>query len=561
MYQFRPACGNENFEKFMLSEQRECSASDKSTDLRFRVRPPEEIAALVHAFDRALPTLGHYEPGWVQVNVTLGEDGLNPHVDKFGWGDLIVVFTTHQIQVELCNAKHERSDTIICKCSFTVPANAAYVLAGNSRTIACHAANLPKDRIGVVVRYYLRDLCNLGARDFDGETIYYNLNPERCGQEVVARWLNADSKHDIQDDQSSPSICKTYRSCYPGRLLEVKGSQADQTCKIQFFEHSLDAADGPAISEVPARYVLDTDISTRWFNEPQDPLAASFRESLIKTYTYRALPSPRHTADTRPSVTGEQTVPKHTVVTRLRPRQTMNDFLPPKQPSKAMITSQKMKKSSTKHAKNIMIAENISLSSVISSESYSSSSISAQVQCESDSDSSDEVQIIEPPLKKIKASRKAASTKRVRSTTTKKDSKKDSATNQMNTYASPSLNQSIVASNFDQIPPDFHGGYQSDELMKRLAAFLRFKLLKKCRWPPDNTYDDPSLLAFFDDESKLPGRTYLIQFVLKNREQISELSNNDAVYYEYENQALKKMPNGAAGRRPRLKKSLVHQIF
>jgi len=285
MFQFRPRATTAALEDFMMSEQKSC---DRSTDLTGRPRPPREIGRLVEALDEAAPFLKHYELGWVQVNATAKEREakLNAHVDRPGWGDVIVVFTTKAIKINLTSGG-SAVEISNYKNELHVPARSAYVLAGHSRRFAKHSADLPEGRVGVVLRYYLRDLCELGARGRIPER-RAEAKPLDVGEEVVARWPSNDNPNEADTN---------YRSCYPGRLVGLQGDD----CLVDFFLHEestcapvrpeaggllLLREDAPRRTttresgavRVKRWMVLEKASSTRWFNDTEDLTAAEFRE-------------------------------------------------------------------------------------------------------------------------------------------------------------------------------------------------------------------------------------------------------------------------------------------
>ena len=279
MYQYRPRV-KPRYEFFMHKEQ---SSADPSTSLSGRPHPPSEIQLLVDELDKACPWLRRYEVGWVQINATdvKGKDNLKPHTDKPGWGDVIVVFTTMEVTLKLETGKSP-AEISRTAATFVVPAGSAYILAGPSRNLAKHSATLPEGRIGVVLRYYLRDLCELGARgneyldrpdDRGGADVA--LWKDRIGEECVARWPS-EKKMNIAD--------RTYPSCYPGRIVDVV--QEDETCYvlISFFlseegiRDDSDDLDDIEPVKVPCWMVLPASDSTCWFNDIKDPTGRQYRE-------------------------------------------------------------------------------------------------------------------------------------------------------------------------------------------------------------------------------------------------------------------------------------------
>lgn len=273
MYQFRPDDVAADEAEFMLQAQHTC---DNSTNLRRRSPPPKEIVQLRHLLEAALPTLkAHYRCGWVQVNHSKLTDELCAHVDQRGWGDIIVTFTLHRITVTL--ERMPRVDgTIASKSRFEVPANCAYLLAGHARYLAKHKVLLPDGRIGVVFRFYLKDLCALGARQISKTCVkscdYAGQLKGLESSIVCARWPS-------DTDPAKPH--GLYCSCYPAVLIEVDTSSG--LCKLRFFVTDEDVTGhfehGEGLLHIVAANLVLID-TTQWYFEPRDPLARFFRPPL-----------------------------------------------------------------------------------------------------------------------------------------------------------------------------------------------------------------------------------------------------------------------------------------
>ena len=232
----------------------------------------------------------HYELGWVQVNDTHGNDRLNPHVDQAGWGDVIVVFTTMAVNLQLGSGNKTPAEISGTDASFPVPAGSAYVLSGFSRRFAEHTAKLPEGRIGVVLRYYLKDLCELGIRGLKLKQVHYVMSPsqrrkamefwrKQINNECVARWP--------QEGTKLGCVAERYPSVYPGRIARVEEQNNICVVYVAFFlddegiRGDLEALQ-PEIAPVavPCWMVLDVDASTRWFNDFRDLTARQFHEVL-----------------------------------------------------------------------------------------------------------------------------------------------------------------------------------------------------------------------------------------------------------------------------------------
>ena len=279
MLQYRPRARDVDYEVYM---QREQTSSDTSTNVSGCPRPPLALAELLNEIDVAAPWLLHYEAGWCQVNLTHKAKGdeLRPHIDKLSWGDIIVVFTTQDITLTLSNGTSENAIKHLTT-TIAVPANACYILAGHSRSIATHTVKMHPGRIGVVFRLHKIDSCLLGKRALRNA---HASRPcvevyQRCiGSEVVARWPSECSPHEIDSK---------YRSSYPGRLLAVEGDD----CLVEFFQHDGDtglhrpAEEDDRLSYSKARkvkywMVLLGEESTGWFNDHRDPNSLEFMENL-----------------------------------------------------------------------------------------------------------------------------------------------------------------------------------------------------------------------------------------------------------------------------------------
>ncbi|KAJ8612681.1 hypothetical protein CTAYLR_002109 [Chrysophaeum taylorii] len=251
MLQFRPRGEmTEAEENFVLQSQHTC---DPSTNLKKRPPPPPELEALREMVVGTAPWLSHYFCGWIQLNHNSNRDELMPHVDKRGWGDVIVTFTLDPISVilEASGSCHR----------FEIPAYHAYLLSGHARYLAKHKAVLPEGRIGVVMRFYLRDLCKLGARVVPGD--YATRLRGRVGEVVCCRWPKADGAPD-----------GVYCSAYPAILCDV----VDSVCTVAFFACDDDEDDNnDRLVRVMASLVLSKQESSLWFFEPRCPLARFFR--------------------------------------------------------------------------------------------------------------------------------------------------------------------------------------------------------------------------------------------------------------------------------------------
>lgn len=101
MYQFRPRVLDDEDEakRWLLREQR---GADGSTRLDKAPEPPVELSAVRDAIEAKLPGLAEdFACTWVQVNDTRDKDELRAHVDKPAWGDIVIVFTLDEVEVEL----------------------------------------------------------------------------------------------------------------------------------------------------------------------------------------------------------------------------------------------------------------------------------------------------------------------------------------------------------------------------------------------------------------------------------------------------------------------------
>ena len=76
---------------------------DGSSNLSSCPEPPPEVEAVRRALELAEPALAtHFVCTWAQLNVTGdGGDVIEAHVDRRGWGDIVVVYTTETIEVHL----------------------------------------------------------------------------------------------------------------------------------------------------------------------------------------------------------------------------------------------------------------------------------------------------------------------------------------------------------------------------------------------------------------------------------------------------------------------------
>mmetsp|Transcript_3083 Transcript_3083/g.9399 ORF Transcript_3083/g.9399 Transcript_3083/m.9399 type:complete len:486 (+) Transcript_3083:155-1612(+) len=264
MFQFKPSFQEPGFEDFVLSETK---SADKSTDLAKRPPPSPAIKRILSAVGAALPWLErHYVLGWIQVNVTgKREDSVQPHVDRAGWGDVIVVATSTS-----CTLKLKGVDGAAPREGFEVevPAGGCYVLAGHARHNVKHAIDTPPGRIGVVFRFYLTDLCRLASRSPTTSTsagVAPRARPAG-GSVVLCRWPAA---------RRSTKVHRNYRSVYPARVVAVNGN----IVVVRFFKHDGDNGVHENDLEIHGSLVLPETLSTKWWTDADVPTAKDFVEA------------------------------------------------------------------------------------------------------------------------------------------------------------------------------------------------------------------------------------------------------------------------------------------
>mmetsp|Transcript_3084 Transcript_3084/g.9404 ORF Transcript_3084/g.9404 Transcript_3084/m.9404 type:complete len:435 (+) Transcript_3084:155-1459(+) len=264
MFQFKPSFQEPGFEDFVLSETK---SADKSTDLAKRPPPSPAIKRILSAVGAALPWLErHYVLGWIQVNVTgKREDSVQPHVDRAGWGDVIVVATSTS-----CTLKLKGVDGAAPREGFEVevPAGGCYVLAGHARHNVKHAIDTPPGRIGVVFRFYLTDLCRLASRSPTTSTsagVAPRARPAG-GSVVLCRWPAA---------RRSTKVHSNYRSVYPARVVAVNGN----IVVVRFFKHDGDNSVHENDLGIHGSLVLLETMSTKWWTDDDVPTANDFVEA------------------------------------------------------------------------------------------------------------------------------------------------------------------------------------------------------------------------------------------------------------------------------------------
>ena len=117
------------------------NGTDPNMDITSRPVIPEELRYMKHQLEASscMPELReHYHLTWVQVTTMPPGSELPSHTDKPAMGEMIVSFTTHDINVKM---KPNSLTPAAGKAEFTVAAGNFYSLSNSARYYYEHAIN------------------------------------------------------------------------------------------------------------------------------------------------------------------------------------------------------------------------------------------------------------------------------------------------------------------------------------------------------------------------------------------------------------------------------------